>query len=88
MLWGFHTSKCAEHCIGKYIGDCDIEDILKQTNVFGTKITESIINGTDYVRSLKAIHILSNPFEKLKWHAFFELRDTTKFSDFLRDLVV
>jgi hypothetical protein len=54
--------------------------------VFGTKITESNINGTDYVRSLKAILILSNAFEKLKWQAFFELRDTTKFSDFLRDL--
>ena len=39
MLGGFHTAKCAEHCIGKYIGGGDIADILKQTKVFGTKIT-------------------------------------------------
>ena len=54
--------------------------------MFGTKITESIIDGTDYVRLLKAVLILSNAFGKLRWQAFFELRDTTKFSDFLRDL--
>ena len=69
MLGGFHTTKCEEHCIGKYFGGGGIDDILKQTKVFGT---ESIVNGTDYVRSLKAILILSHAFEKLKWQAFFE----------------
>ena len=86
MLGEFHTAKCVEHCIGKYIGGGGIDDILNQTKVFGTKITESIVNGTDYGRSLKAILILSHAFAKLKWQAFFEHHDVTTLSDFLYDV--
>ena len=30
MLGGFHTAKCVEHCIRKYIGGGGIDDILKE----------------------------------------------------------
>ena len=72
MLGGFHTAKCVEHCVGKYISDSGIEDVLKQTKVLGVKVTESVLNGTNYVRSLKVILILANSFGRLKWKPFLE----------------
>ena len=55
MLGSFHTAKCLEHCIGKYIDDTGIDDCLSQTKVVGAKTLKSLLEGTNYVRSLKAI---------------------------------
>ena len=49
-----------------------IDDVLKQAEVVGVKVIESVLNGTNYGRSLKAILILANSFQSLKWEAFLE----------------
>ena len=37
MLGSFHTAKCLEHCIGKYIEDTGTDDCLSHTKVVGVK---------------------------------------------------
>ena len=86
MLGGFHTAKCFEHCIGKYIQGSGLEQSLKQTRVFGVKVADAVLNGTNYTRSLKGILILSNAIEMLKWNAFLELNKCEQFDIINEDL--
>ena len=41
------------HCIRKYIQGCDIDESLRQTQVFGVNVVDAVLNGTNYARSLK-----------------------------------
>ena len=49
MLSGFHTAKCLQHSIGKYIRGSGLAESLRQTRVFGVKIVDSVLDGTHYV---------------------------------------
>ena len=51
MLDGFHTAKCLQHIIGKYIRGSGLEESFRQTRVFGVEIVDSVLDGTHYVRS-------------------------------------
>ena len=44
---------------------------------------ESVIGGTNYVRSLRGIQILSGAIELSKWKAFWEVNDKNDFRDSL-----
>ena len=66
MLGSFHTTKCLEQCIGKYIDKTGIDDCLSQTKVLGVKTLKSVVEETNYTRSLKAIVILAQAIESLK----------------------
>ena len=70
MLGGFHTAKCLQHSIRKYIRGSGVEESLRQTRVIGVKSLDSVLDGTHYVRSLKGLFILANAVKKLKWSAF------------------
>ena len=82
MLGGFHTAKCFEYCIEKYIQGSVVEESLRQTCVFGVKMVDAVLNGTNYVRSLEGLLILSNAIEMLKWKAFRRTIDVGKFQQF------
>ena len=86
MLGSFHTAKCLEHCIGKYIEDTGIDDCLSQTKVAGVKAMKSVFERTNYARSQKAILILAHAIESLKWEAFMENTHTTKYAGFLTNI--
>ena len=51
-LGGFHMAKCVQHCIGKYIRGTCLDDALVETQVFGKKVIEQVLNGTHCIRSL------------------------------------
>ena len=82
MLGSFHTAKCLEHCIGKYIEDTGTDDCLSQTKVVGVKAMKSVLEGTNYTRSLKAILILAHATKSLKWEAFMGIRIQPIMQDF------
>ena len=86
MLGIFHTAKCLEHCIGKYIDDTGIDDCLSQTKVVSVKTLKSVLEGTNYARSLKAIVILAHAIESLKWEAFTHSNDMSTYGDFLSSM--
>ena len=58
MMGGFQMAKCAEHCIGKCVRCCRLEDGFLGTIVFGKRILESVLSGTNYVRALRCLLIL------------------------------
>ena len=60
MLGYFHTAKYVEHCIGKYIEGSCIEESLRETQTFGVNVFDAILNGTNYVRSMRGYLILAN----------------------------
>ena len=59
-------AKCVQHCIGKYIRDSRLDDTLVETQVFGKKIIEQVLNGTHYIRSIRAILILVDSINRLE----------------------
>ena len=82
MLGAFHTAKCVEHCIGKYIQGCGIEESLRQTKVLGVNVVDAVLNGINYTRSFKGFLILSNAIEILKWEASLKVTDINQFDGF------
>ena len=47
-------------CIGKFIKGSGTEDTLVQTNQFGIKVVESVINGCRCDRSLRGFLIIED----------------------------
>ena len=72
FLAGFCMAKCVRHCIGKYIQGSVLDDALVEAQVFGKKVIEQMLNGTHYIRSLRAILILVDFINRLKWESFWE----------------
>ena len=72
MLGGFHTTKSLEHCVGKYIEETGIDDCLSQTKVVGVKAMKSLLEETNYARSLKTTLIFAHAIQSLKWEAFIK----------------
>ena len=69
-LGGFHMTKCVQHCIGKYIRGSGLDDALMETQEFLENVIEQVLNGTHYTRSLRAILILVDSINRLKWDAY------------------
>ena len=49
--------------IGKYIQGSCIEESLRQTQVFGNNVFDAVLNGTNYVRSMKGYLTLVSVIE-------------------------
>ena len=49
---------------------------------------KSVLEGTNYARSLKAILILAQATKSFKWEAFMENTDTTKYAGFLTNIKI
>ena len=54
-----------------------------ETQVFGKKVIEQMLNGTQYIRSLRAILILVDSINRLKWDAFWENNKKEKYKETL-----
>ena len=65
-------AKCVEHCIGKFVRSCGLEDGLLEKIIFGEKVVESVLCEKNYVRLLPGILLLQYASENLKWKAFGE----------------
>ena len=72
MLGEFHMAKCGEHCIGKFVRGCGLEDGLLEKVIFGEKLLEAVLCGTNYVRALRGLLIIQYAIENVKWKAFWE----------------
>ena len=51
--------------------------------MFGLKAVESMMNGSDYIRSLGKIIILTDPLNTFTWEAFLKTNDGADFCDIL-----
>ena len=60
-----------------------LDDALVETQVFAKKVNEQVLNGTQYIRMLKAISILVDSINRLKWGAFWENNKKEKYKETL-----
>ena len=82
-LGAFHMAKCVQHYTGKYIRGSGLDDALVETQVFGKKVIEQMLNGTHYIRSLRAILTFVDSINRLKWDAFWENNKEEKYRETL-----
>ena len=80
MLGEFHTAKCVDHCIDKYIQGSEIEGSLRQRKVFGVYVVDTVLNGINYKQYFKGYLILANAIEK--WDLFLKITDINQFDRF------
>ena len=66
MLGGLHMAKCVEHCIGKFVRGCGLEDGLLETVLFGEKVLGSVLCWANYVRALRELFIFQYAIENMK----------------------
>ena len=72
MFRGFSHGEMCATLYGKYIRGSGLDDALVETQVFGKKVIEQVLNGTHYIRLLRAILILVDSINRLKWDAFWQ----------------
>ena len=66
MFGDFHTEKCLQQSIAKYIRGSGLEETLHRTCVFAVKLSNFVLDGTHCVQSLKGLLIVVNAIKKLK----------------------
>lgn len=71
-MGGFHLTKIALACVGKYIKECGADSIFIESSVFGISTTESVLNGTHYYRSLKGMILLCESLRRLQFKEFLK----------------
>ena len=48
-LGGFHMGKVVIDCIGLYLGEIGIENVLVENEIFGPISVKSVTNGGNYI---------------------------------------
>lgn len=71
LLGPFHLAKIAFACNGKYLKESGAHLIFTESSVFGPAVTESVLKGMNYVRSLKGYILLSETLRRLQLKEFF-----------------
>ncbi len=82
-LGSFHMIKVLLGCLGKYIQGSGAETIFIETSIFGINVVQSVLGGTNYVRSVKGMMLLSEAMDRLRWCQFFKENGT---ANYMQDL--
>ena len=48
MMGGFHLAKVTMHCVGKYLRGSGMEDAFVETETFGLKVVQSVMEGSHF----------------------------------------
>lgn len=79
FLGPFHEIKILLSCIGKYLKESGADIILNETELFGERVTEQVLRGTDYARSVKAFNYLYEALRRLQLKEFFNTERLKEF---------
>ena len=55
VMGRFHMAKAAIHCVGKYLRGSDMKDAFVETELFGLKVAQSVMEGSQYVRAVRGL---------------------------------
>ena len=75
MLGGFHMTKAALRCAGKYLHGSGIEDGVIEPDIFGPKTLETVLGGTHYYRSFKGLSAIEDAVIQLKHEGFWSTKN-------------
>lgn len=71
-MGSFHMTKVALGCIGKFLKDSGAQTIFVESTMFGPNVVESVLSGSNYVRSFKGMQCLKEALERLQLASFFK----------------
>lgn len=81
MMGAWHMTKIAMACVGKYLKGSGADAIFIENSVFGPSVTESVLSGTNYVRSFKGLLLLSEALQRLQIIEFLKTVKSQEFDD-------
>ena len=58
-LGGFHYEKIVFACVGKYLQISGIDAVLSETECFGIDVVQSVLEGSNYVRSKEGLSLIN-----------------------------
>ncbi|KAJ8677211.1 hypothetical protein QAD02_012998 [Eretmocerus hayati] len=70
-LGDFHLIKIVQACVGKYLKNSGIKDILIETRLFGPNVAEKVLQGSDYAKSLYGFNVIYEAMRRLQLKKFF-----------------
>lgn len=88
LLGNFHMIKVLLSCIGKYLKHSGAESIFIETNLFGVSVTEQVLNGTHYARSVKGFNYLSESLRRMQLKEFFTAERREKYEYLLVTIIL
>ena len=88
MLGSSHMAKVTLACIGKYLRGNGVEHIFIETETFGVNVTEQVLNGSNYSRSMKGFSILAEALQRLQLNEFITKTNLDIYENELVTLIV
>ena len=80
MLGPFHWTKVLLRCVGCLFAGSGIDDSLKECEVFGPLVLDSVINGKHYVRAMTGMLMIEDVIYRLMWEEFWRQHDKSSFA--------
>lgn len=80
MLGPFHWTKVLLRCAGRLFAGSGIDDALRECEVFGPLVLDTVINGGHYVRALTGVLMIEDVLYKMMWEEFWMEHDKHSFS--------
>ena len=65
MIGGFHLLKAGLACVGKYMRNSGIENLLVESRIFGENVVEQVLLGKNYSRSMQGFLLIAEVLERL-----------------------
>ena len=86
MMGTFHYCKVLLRCSGQLLISTGLDDGLIEAEVFGKKV-QSVSAGSQYLRAMKGILIISEVLGRLKWEAFCKLKIVDTNADLIQSII-
>ena len=77
---GFQMAKSAVHCVGKYLRGSGVEDAFVDTETFGLKVAQSVMEGSHYVRAFRCLLSAAEAVESMIWDAFWNVPNREEYT--------
>lgn len=87
MMGMFHYCKVLLRCVGLPMICTDFDDGLIEAEVFGSKVLQSVLLGSHYVRAFKGMLIFGKVLNLLKLKAFWESNSEELYTPFIHSVV-
>lgn len=88
FMGNFHIIKVLLSCIGKYLKHSGVESIFIETSLIGVSVTDQVLSGQNYARSVKGFTFLSEALRRLQLSEFFTNERIKKYENELISIIL
>ena len=81
LMGSYHMNKVLLACIGRYLRGSGADSIFIETELFASGVTEQVLNGSNYARSVKGFFLLGEALLRLQLQEFFMLHNPDGFEN-------